>query len=44
MKVQRFNKKIKAWVLFNKTKNGILKIINVKQYLPSVKFKGVKVL
>lgn len=39
--MQRFNKRIQAWVKFKVTKKGA-RILNVKQNNPKVPFKGIK--
>ena len=38
---QKFNKRLNAWVMFE-SYNGKTKIVNVKQRLPRIPFKGVK--
>ena len=42
VKFQKFNKRIKAWVILKQTSAGI-SIENVKQKKPMIKFKGVPV-
>lgn len=39
---QAFNKRTKAWVKYEKMKNGRTKIVNVKQKNPGTPFAGVK--
>ena len=40
---QAFNKKIKAWVKYDFDKDMGIKILDVKQNEPLVKFKGIEV-
>ena len=42
-KIQKFNKRTDAWVIFHKTKKGLWTILNVKQQKPTVPFKGIKI-
>lgn len=41
-KYQAFNKKINAWVMYELGKKGFSPL-NVKQKMPAVPFKGVKI-
>lgn len=43
VRLQSFNNRIKAWVIFDFVKGKGFKVLNVKQRNPTVKFKGVKV-
>ena len=40
---QTFNKKTKAWVKFKKMASGKTTILDVKQRLPKVPFKGFSI-
>ena len=42
MKFQSYNKRINAWVMFEKMPNGRTKILNVKQVQKSVPFSNIK--
>jgi len=39
--MQAFNKKLKAWVMYDKKKDGKTRILNVKQNKPTQRFSGV---
>jgi len=43
MKYQTYNKKNKAYVMYEKKPTGKCKILNVKQKEPSKPFKGIKI-
>lgn len=40
---QSYNNKIDAWVKYKIMPDGMAKIIDTKQTLPKVKFKGIKI-
>lgn len=42
-KLQKFNRKVNAWVIFDFKKGKGFTILNQKQRNPTVPFKGVKI-